>query len=57
MEGSGRCDCHVHVIGPTDRYPHAPTRAYRAGEAPLEALRDRAAARDISRFVLVQPSF
>jgi predicted TIM-barrel fold metal-dependent hydrolase len=57
MEVSVRCDSHVHIVGPADRYPQAPTRTYLAGAAPLEALRHRAAARDICRFVVVQPSF
>jgi predicted TIM-barrel fold metal-dependent hydrolase len=52
-----RCDSHIHIVGPTDRYPQAPTRTYLAGAAPLEALQHRAAARDIARFVVVQPSF
>jgi len=34
-----------------------PTRTYLAGAAPLDELQRRAATRDISRFVLVQPSF
>jgi predicted TIM-barrel fold metal-dependent hydrolase len=57
VENSVRCDSHVHIVGPTDRYPQASTRTYLAGVAPLEVLRHRAATRDIARFVLVQPSF
>src|SRR5499427_7418919 len=52
-----RCDSHVHVVGPIERYPQLPTRTYLAGPAPLNDLRARAAARGISRFVSVQPSF
>ena len=52
-----RCDSHVHVVGPIERYPQLPTRTYLAGPAPLNDLRARAVARGISRFVIVQPSF
>jgi predicted TIM-barrel fold metal-dependent hydrolase len=52
-----RCDSHVHVVGPIERYPQLPTRTYLAGPAPLNDLRAGAAARGISRFVIVQPSF
>lgn len=52
-----RCDCHVHIVGPADRYPQAPSRTYLADVAPLVALQRRAAARGIARFVIVQPSF
>jgi predicted TIM-barrel fold metal-dependent hydrolase len=52
-----RCDSHVHIVGPAGRYPQMPTRTYLAGAAPLDELQRRAATRDISRFVLVQPSF
>jgi predicted TIM-barrel fold metal-dependent hydrolase len=52
-----RCDSHVHVIGPIDRYPQSPTRTYLAEPASLDALRAIAAKRDVERFVIVQPSF
>jgi predicted TIM-barrel fold metal-dependent hydrolase len=52
-----RCDAHVHVVGPTSRDKQIPTRTYLAAFAPLEELREKAATRMISRFVLVQPSF
>jgi predicted TIM-barrel fold metal-dependent hydrolase len=52
-----RCDSHVHVVGPADRYPQVPTRTYSAEAAPLDKLRALAAARQIDRFVVVQPSF
>jgi predicted TIM-barrel fold metal-dependent hydrolase len=50
------CDCHVHVFGPSDRYPQLDTRAYTAGVAPLEALRRNAEPLGITRFVIVQAS-
>src|SRR5258707_6630985 len=52
-----RCDTHVHIVGAIESYPQIPTRTYRAGPAPLDALRRRAAERGITRLVLVQPSF
>jgi predicted TIM-barrel fold metal-dependent hydrolase len=50
------CDCHVHVIGPAERYPFVPTRVYTPGdalEASLEALHARLG---IARVVVVHPS-
>jgi len=52
-----RCDSHVHIVGPPDRYPQSPTRTYLAEPAPLHKLRELAARRQINRFVIVQPSF
>jgi len=52
-----RCDSHVHVVGPADRYPQSPTRTYLAEAAPLDKLRELAAVRQVERFVIVQPSF
>jgi len=52
-----RCDSHIHIIGPLTKYPQHPTRAYLAGVAELGTLRRLGKARDISRFVIVQPSF
>ena len=52
-----RCDSHVHVVGPTDRYRQVANRTYLAAPAPLAALERVAAPRDIRRFVIVQPSF
>jgi predicted TIM-barrel fold metal-dependent hydrolase len=52
-----RCDCHIHVVGPIGRYPQVPTRTYQAAEASLAALTAHRAARGVTRFVVVQPSF
>jgi predicted TIM-barrel fold metal-dependent hydrolase len=52
-----RCDSHVHIVGPTDRYPQVPGRTYTAGLAPVDALQRLGATRGIGRFVIVQPSF
>jgi predicted TIM-barrel fold metal-dependent hydrolase len=51
------CDCHVHIVGPADRYPQVPERTYLAGVASVETLKRLGAKRDIGRFVIVQPSF
>jgi predicted TIM-barrel fold metal-dependent hydrolase len=54
---SARCDSHVHVVGAADRYPQVAGRTYLADIATLDDLERAAAARDIRRFVIVQPSF
>jgi predicted TIM-barrel fold metal-dependent hydrolase len=52
-----RCDSHVHIVGPTQKYPQVPDRTYLAGEASIETLKRLGASRGITRFVIVQPSF
>jgi predicted TIM-barrel fold metal-dependent hydrolase len=52
-----RCDSHVHIVGPTDRYPQVANRSYLAGPASLATLERLGASRGIRRFVIVQPSF
>src|SRR3954447_26929560 len=52
-----RCDSHVHIVGPTQKYPQVPDRTYLAGAAPVETLKRLGATRGITRFVIVQPSF
>src|SRR5690349_7832944 len=52
-----RCDSHVHIVGPHDRYPQLAERTYLAGVATLKQLEIISAARAIRRFVVVQPSF
>ena len=54
---SAACDCHVHVAGPTDRFPQSATRSYTAPAAPLACLQAVAEPTGVSRFVIVQPSF
>jgi predicted TIM-barrel fold metal-dependent hydrolase len=53
---SAACDSHVHVFGSRDRYPQIANRAYTAGIAPVDTLKNRAAPHGISRFVIVQAS-
>jgi predicted TIM-barrel fold metal-dependent hydrolase len=54
---SMRCDSHVHIIGPIERYPQLATRTYLALPASLDDLSRAAAPSGILRFVIVQPSF
>jgi predicted TIM-barrel fold metal-dependent hydrolase len=51
------CDSHVHIVGPRDRYPQVEGRTYIAGVARLDDLKRLGAARGVSHFVIVQPSF
>jgi predicted TIM-barrel fold metal-dependent hydrolase len=53
----GACDCHVHIIGPRNKYPMTTTRAYTPPEATVAQLRALHSRIGISRTVLVQPSF
>jgi predicted TIM-barrel fold metal-dependent hydrolase len=52
-----RCDSHIHVVGPADRYPQVANRTYTADVAPLSEIERAAGARNVRRFVVVQPSF
>ena len=52
-----RCDSHVHIVGPADRYPQVAERTYLADVATLKQLERVSASRAIRRFVIVQPSF
>ncbi len=52
-----RCDSHVHIVGPIEKYPQVQNRSYLAAPARLDQLRRLAAAREVARFVVVQPSF
>ena len=52
----GSCDCHVHVIGPKNRFPLSPNRTYTPKDAVMSELRAMLARLDIERTVIVQPS-
>jgi predicted TIM-barrel fold metal-dependent hydrolase len=52
-----RCDSHVHIVGPADRYPQVAERTYLADVASLKQLERVSASRAVKRFVIVQPSF
>jgi len=54
---AGSCDCHVHVVGPVERYPQRTGRTYTAMPAALDSLRAAAEPLGVDRFVIVQPSF
>jgi len=49
-------DCHMHVLGPFERYPLAAERAYNVPEAPLEAHERMKLRVGLERTVLVQAS-
>jgi predicted TIM-barrel fold metal-dependent hydrolase len=53
----GACDCHVHIIGPQDKYPMVGYRAYTPPQATVAQLRALRTRIGISRNVIVQPSF
>ncbi|MGA2962283.1 MAG: amidohydrolase family protein [Candidatus Korobacteraceae bacterium] len=50
------CDCHVHVIGPQDRFPMAPERLYTPDYAPVEDLVRHLKVLHLDRVVIVTPS-
>lgn len=52
-----RCDCHVHIVGPVERYPQVAGRTYLADVATLKQLEQVSASRGVRRYVIVQPSF
>ena len=54
---AGACDCHVHIIGPQDRYKMVPDRAYTPPESTVPELLALRARLGMSRTVLIQPSF
>ena len=53
----GATDCHVHIIGPADKYPMVPNRPYTPPTASVAQLKAMHARLGIARTVLVQPSF
>jgi len=53
----GACDCHVHVIGPYDKYPMVADRTYTPPQSTVPQLQDLHRRLGLSRTVLVQPSF
>ena len=54
---AGATDCHVHIIGPRDKFPMVPNRSYTPPEATVAQLKAMHARLGITRTVLVQPSF
>jgi len=52
----GTVDTHIHIYGPPDRYPVAPTNVLPVPDAPLAAYEAVMARLGIARCVVVQPS-
>src|SRR6476659_7306853 len=53
---SGMTDCHLHIFGPSARYPYTASRAYTPPEASLASYDALAASLGLERMVIVQPS-
>jgi len=53
----GAWDCHLHIIGLPEQYPHVPTRSYTPVEAHVEHYCKVTAALRLEHAVVVQPSF
>lgn len=53
----GACDCHVHIIGPPNRYPMVADRAYTPPQSTVAQLLALRQSLGLSRTVLIQPSF
>lgn len=51
------CDSHVHVFGPSARYPAVDTPHYTLPDGALPLLERMTAALGIQRFAIVQPSY
>ena len=51
---AGACDTHVHVFGPSDKFPFSPTRAFTPSDTPKDALFALHAMLGIERCVIVQ---
>ncbi len=50
------CDCHLHIIGPPDRYSFVAVRNYTPPEAGVEQYLSVARTLGLERMVIVQPS-
>jgi 2-pyrone-4,6-dicarboxylate lactonase len=53
----GACDSHVHVFGPTARYPRVDEPHYTLPDGNLRQLERMMEALSLHRFVIVQPSY
>jgi len=54
---AGACDCHVHIVADSRRFPMAPDRVYTPPEASPDMLLDLQHDLHFDRVVLIQPSF
>ena len=52
----GACDCHIHLFGPTSRYPYVSDRVYTPPPVGLEDLSAMHTALGLERAVVVQAS-
>jgi predicted TIM-barrel fold metal-dependent hydrolase len=53
---AGATDCHLHIFGPTARYPYTANRAYTPPEASLSSYDALAESLGLERMIIVQPS-
>lgn len=54
---AGACDCHVHIVGDSVRFPMAPNRVYTPPEASPDMLLELQRDLRLDCVVLIQPSF
>jgi predicted TIM-barrel fold metal-dependent hydrolase len=54
---AGACDCHVHIVGPPDRFPMVAKRLYTPPPALPEELAAMHRSCHFERVVVVTPSF
>ena len=52
----GACDCHIHIVGPADRYPLSERRAYTPHDASLAQYEQVQSVLGTERVVVVQAS-
>jgi len=57
IQFEGACDCHLHIVGPLERYPYVESALLRPPEARLENYLAMQRVLGLSRCVVVQPSF
>lgn len=57
VAGPGAVDCHIHIVGPQDRYPFAASRSYAAPPATVQDYVSVAKVLGIDHAVVIQPSF
>lgn len=53
---AGSCDCHLHIYGPSARFPYPPSITVRPPDTPLEDYRRVSRRLGLTRAVFVQPS-
>ena len=53
----GACDCHIHIVGPRERFPLSESRAYTPADASLRQYEHVQEVLGTQRVVIVQPSF